>query len=79
MYVGAAMQAQSSSHELWISRHDIALECVVIGSSSILESSGKATVALHAVAGTKKNIAAFIDAEHALDPSYAAALGSQYR
>ena len=42
------------------------------------ESSGKTTVALHAVAQAQKEggIAAFIDAEHALDPSYAAALGS---
>jgi len=41
------------------------------------ESSGKTTVALHAVAQAQKEggIAAFIDAEHALDPSYAAALG----
>ncbi|MDO4916837.1 MAG: recombinase RecA [Rothia sp. (in: high G+C Gram-positive bacteria)] len=41
------------------------------------ESSGKTTVALHAVANVQKNggIAAFIDAEHALDPVYAAKLG----
>lgn len=41
------------------------------------ESSGKTTVALHAVAEAQKGggIAAFIDAEHALDPSYARALG----
>ncbi len=41
------------------------------------ESSGKTTVALHAVAEVQKNggEAAFIDAEHALDPVYAAALG----
>jgi recombination protein RecA len=41
------------------------------------ESSGKTTVALHAVAETQKQggIAAFIDAEHALDPQYAKALG----
>ncbi|MCW1248812.1 recombinase RecA [Acaricomes phytoseiuli] len=41
------------------------------------ESSGKTTVALHAVAGAQRNggIAAFIDAEHALDPDYAAKLG----
>ncbi|MCK2240207.1 MULTISPECIES: recombinase RecA [unclassified Crossiella] len=41
------------------------------------ESSGKTTVALHAVANAQKNggIAAFIDAEHALDPDYAKALG----
>jgi recombination protein RecA len=41
------------------------------------ESSGKTTVALHAVANAQRNggIAAFIDAEHALDPDYARALG----
>lgn len=41
------------------------------------ESSGKTTLALHAIAETQKagGIAAFVDAEHALDPSYAAALG----
>ncbi|MFN2320021.1 MAG: recombinase RecA, partial [Dermatophilaceae bacterium] len=41
------------------------------------ESSGKTTVALHAVANAQKagGIAAFIDAEHALDPVYAKALG----
>jgi recombination protein RecA len=41
------------------------------------ESSGKTTVALHAIAEAQKagGIAAFIDAEHALDPRYAAALG----
>ncbi|MCS7030608.1 MAG: recombinase RecA [Gloeomargarita sp. SKYG116] len=41
------------------------------------ESSGKTTVALHAVAEVQKRggIAAFVDAEHALDPAYAAALG----
>ena len=40
------------------------------------ESSGKTTVALHAVASAQKagGIAAFIDAEHALDPEYAKAL-----
>ena len=41
------------------------------------ESSGKTTVALHSVAEAQKDggIAAFIDAEHALDPVYAKALG----
>ncbi|MER2040208.1 MAG: recombinase RecA [Desemzia incerta] len=41
------------------------------------ESSGKTTVALHAVAEAQKagGTAAFIDAENALDPQYAAALG----
>lgn len=41
------------------------------------ESSGKTTVALHAIAQAQKagGEAAFIDAEHALDPVYASALG----
>lgn len=41
------------------------------------ESSGKTTVALHCVAEVQKRggIAAFIDAEHALDPSYASNIG----
>ncbi|GFR35298.1 recombinase RecA [Thermobrachium celere] len=41
------------------------------------ESSGKTTVALHIIAEAQKNggTAAFIDAEHALDPTYAAKLG----
>jgi recombination protein RecA len=41
------------------------------------ESSGKTSVALHAIAEAQKagGVAAFIDAEHALDPIYAAAIG----
>lgn len=41
------------------------------------ESSGKTTLALHIIASAQKNggEAAFIDAEHALDPAYARALG----
>lgn len=41
------------------------------------ESSGKTTIALHAVANAQKTggVAAFIDAEHALDPSWARRLG----
>ena len=41
------------------------------------ESSGKTTVALHAIANAQRQggIAAFIDAEHALDPEYARKLG----
>ena len=41
------------------------------------ESSGKTTVALHAVAEAQKlgGVAAFVDAEHALDPVYAKKLG----
>jgi recombination protein RecA len=43
------------------------------------ESSGKTTLALHVVAQAQKNggIAAFIDAEHALDPAWAKKLGVQ--
>lgn len=41
------------------------------------ESSGKSTLATHIVASAQKNggLAAYIDAEHALDPSYAAKIG----
>ena len=41
------------------------------------ESSGKSTLALHIVANAQKNggTAAYIDAEHALDPSYASRVG----
>ncbi len=44
------------------------------------ESSGKTTVALHAIAEVQKNggVAAFIDAENALDPEYAKALGVDF-
>ena len=43
------------------------------------ESAGKSTLALHAVAEIQKlgGIAAYIDAEHALDPTYAAKIGVQ--
>ncbi len=41
------------------------------------ESSGKTTIALHAIAEAQKlgGTAAFVDVEHALDPTYAAAIG----
>lgn len=41
------------------------------------ESSGKTTLALHALAEVQRagGVAAFVDAEHALDPTYSAALG----
>ena len=41
------------------------------------ESSGKTTLTLHAIAEVQRNggVAAFVDAEHALDPVYAASLG----
>ena len=44
------------------------------------ESSGKTTIALHAIAEVQKQggRAAFIDAEHALDPVYASRLRCQY-
>ncbi|RKZ23803.1 DNA recombination/repair protein RecA, partial [bacterium] len=43
------------------------------------EASGKTTLALHIIAEAQKRggVAAFIDAEHALDPTYAQALGVQ--
>lgn len=43
------------------------------------ESSGKTTLALHAIASVQRSggVAAFVDAEHALDPRYARALGIQ--
>ena len=61
---------------------DIALEAGGFPRGRIIEiygpeSSGKTTLALHAVAEVQKRggIAAFIDAEHALDPRYAQAIG----
>src|SRR5512137_1321926 len=41
------------------------------------ESSGKTTLALHAIAEVQKagGVAAFVDAEHALDPNYSGVLG----
>src|SRR4029077_7682586 len=43
------------------------------------ESSGKTTLTLHVIANTQRlrGVAAFIDAEHALDPSWAKRLGVQ--
>jgi len=43
------------------------------------EGSGKTTIALHAIAQSQKNggVAAFVDAEHALDPAYASKIGVQ--
>ena len=45
------------------------------------ESSGKTTMTLQVIAETQKNggTAAFIDAEHALDPKYAGKLGCKHR
>src|SRR5439155_20836028 len=41
------------------------------------ESSGKSTLAMHAVAEAQRNggVCAYIDAEHAMDPVYASAIG----
>src|SRR6202011_1756553 len=41
------------------------------------ESSGKSTLAMHVVAEAQRNggVCAYIDAEHAMDPTYAAAIG----
>jgi recombination protein RecA len=85
---GAIMQlgAQSASDVQGISTGAISLD-VALGGRGLPrgriieifgpESSGKTTVALHAVASAQKTggVAAFIDAEHALDPSWAKRLG----
>lgn len=61
---------------------DIALGCGGVPRGRIVEiygpeSSGKSTLATHIVANAQKagGIAAYIDAEHAMDPSYAARIG----
>lgn len=61
---------------------DIALGCGGVPRGRIVEifgpeSSGKSTLATHIVANAQKSggMAAYIDAEHALDPSYAARIG----
>src|SRR3989338_7487543 len=61
---------------------DIALTCGGIPRGRIIEifgpeSSGKTTLALHVAAQAQKSggIAAFVDAEHALDPEYAGRIG----
>lgn len=61
---------------------DIALGIGGVPKGSIVEifgpeSSGKTTIALHIIAEAQKNggVAAYIDAEHALDPSYSRTLG----
>ena len=50
---------------------------MALGIGGLPESSGKTTLALHVVANAQKTggVAAFIDAEHALDPVYARKLG----
>ena len=61
---------------------DVALGCGGVPRGRIVEiygpeSSGKTTIALHIIADAQKNngVVAFIDAEHALDPTYAEKLG----
>ncbi len=61
---------------------DMALGCGGLPRGRIVElfgpeSSGKSTLALHVVAEAQRNggIAAYVDAEHALDPAYAANIG----
>jgi len=65
---------------------DIALGGVGVPRGRIVEvfgpeSSGKTTLTLHIIANAQRNggVAAFIDAEHALDPSWAKRLGVQHR
>ncbi len=85
---GAVMKLGESSHEkiATISTGALALD-LALGIGGVPrgrvveiygpESSGKTTLALHIVAEAQRNggIAAFVDAEHALDPVYARALG----
>lgn len=80
--------SQSKSAVLGVeffSSGSISLDCILGGGWSRgrmvelygPESSGKTTIALHAIAEIQKlgEVAAFIDAEHAFDPAYAEALG----
>ncbi|MDA9832240.1 recombinase RecA [Gammaproteobacteria bacterium] len=85
---GAIMRMDDSAHRgiEAISTGSISLDCALgigglpkgrIAEIYGPESSGKTTMTLHAIACCQKQggIAAFIDAEHALDPSYAKKLG----
>lgn len=77
----------SASHEISVIKTgalslDLALGIQGVPKGRIIEifgpeSSGKTTLATHIVANAQKNrgIAAYIDAEHALDPSYASLIG----
>src|SRR5579863_8744120 len=77
----------SASHEIHVIKTgaislDVALGIGGVPRGRIIEifgpeSSGKSTLATHIVANAQKNggLAAYIDAEHALDPSYAAKIG----
>ncbi len=86
---GAVMKLGEATHNLGLSviptgclELDIALGVGGVPRGRIVEiygpeSSGKTTVALHMIAEAQKagGAAAFVDAEHALDPAYAKALG----
>ncbi len=85
---GAIMQLGGSTHLEWegISTGALSIDLALGGRGlprgRIIEifgpeSSGKTTIALHAIAQAQKagGVAAFIDAEHALDPSWAKKLG----
>ena len=60
--------------KLWVLE---AIPAVVLSRSTVPSRRGKTTLALHAIAEAQKKggIAAFIDAEHAMDPGYARKLG----
>lgn len=82
MRLGEARKVDVDSTPTGSISMDIALGVGGIPSGRIIEvygpeSSGKTTVALHVVANTQKKggVAAFIDAEHALDPEYARKIG----
>jgi len=82
MKLGATTQMDVESISTGCLALDIALGVGGVPKGRIIEiygpeSSGKTTVALHIIAEAQKNggAAAFIDAEHALDPSYAGKLG----
>ena len=82
MKLGEEAERKSRYNSKWLISIDIALGIGGYPQGSVIEiygpeSSGKTTVALHAIAEAQKQggQAAFIDAEHALDPNYARALG----
>lgn len=82
MKLGSDTRANISSISTGALSLDIALGVGGLPKGRIIEvfgpeSSGKTTVALHVVAEAQKNggFAAFIDAEHAIDPVYAGKLG----
>src|SRR5262245_7992904 len=82
MQLGEDTMAQSSGISTGALSLDIALGGKGLPRGRVIEifgpeSSGKTTVALHAIAEAQKTggVAAFIDAEHALDPSWAKRIG----